>query len=271
MLTFCPLASGSSGNCVFMSNGGGALLIDAGLSGTRIKAALASIGSDITSVSAIFLTHEHSDHTQGAAILSRRHKIPLFATEGTWRALSGNKGVAALSDEFKKTLSPERPIVWRDMIITPFSIPHDAGEPVGYCIFSGGYKATVATDIGHAHPSLFRHLRDSDILLLESNHDVDMLKNGSYPPYLKRRILGDNGHLSNVSCGEILTALYTPEKSEKSESKHVFLGHLSRENNNPIIAYETVSSILTAFGIGKGALSLHVAQRDVVSEMVTVG
>lgn len=264
-VSFCPVASGSSGNSIFLSTGATKILIDAGLSGKRLESGLNSIGVDCNDIDAILITHEHSDHTQGAGILSRRFDIPIYATPGTWNAMNRLSMIGKIAPKNKMYIYEDESLILNDMRIHPFEIPHDAEQPVGYCVFAEDKKMTVATDIGYITDALKENISGSDILLLESNHDIDLLMNGRYPVQLKRRILSNYGHLSNVSAGRFLAEIMS------GNLKHVFLGHLSEENNRPVLAYETVQNILTANKISVGtSVNLYLADRHKASRLVTI-
>ena len=262
---FCPLASGSSGNSVYISDGETNLLIDAGLSGVSIERALANISDEPIKIDAILITHEHSDHISGAGILSRRFNAPIFATPGTWAATDRNKLLGKITVENRRFVYPGTPFSYGAFTINAFDIPHDASQPVGYSFNVGGYKLALATDIGEATDKIKEQLIDSDVILIESNHDVEMLKNGRYPQHLKKRILSERGHLSNVNAGLLLCDIFT------SKLKHVFLGHLSDENNRPMIAFDTVCRILIANDIKincENGFRISVADRFAASTMI---
>lgn len=264
-VNFCPVASGSSGNSIFMSTQATKILIDAGLSGKRIESGLGSIGVACNELDAIFITHEHSDHTQGAGILSRRFDVPIYATVGTWNAMERIGAIGKIAPKNRMYIYADENLIVNDMCVRPFEIPHDAAQPVGYSVFAEDKKMTVATDIGYITPTVKENVYGSDILLLESNHDVDLLVNGRYPIQLKRRILSNYGHLSNVSAGQLLAEVMC------GKLKHIFLGHLSEENNRPILAYETVENILIANKINVGsAVNLYLADRHKASRLVTI-
>ena len=264
-LNFFTIASGSSGNSVYVATENTKILIDAGLSGKTIEQGLGTYGINCRDINAIFITHEHSDHIKGAGILSRRYDLPIYATSGTWSYMSRCSTVGRVAEKNKLTVKENVPVVLYDMEIKPFEIPHDANQPVGYSILSGRHKAVIATDLGHITQVVAENVYGADIMLIESNHDLDMLKNGRYPAVLKRRILGDRGHLSNVSCGLFIKDIF----SEKT--KHILLGHLSQENNLPTIAYETVKDILLAgkIDIG-GAVELYLAERHRPGVMISL-
>jgi phosphoribosyl 1,2-cyclic phosphodiesterase len=213
-------------------------LVDAGQSGKAIEAGLSAIGIPGERISAILVTHEHSDHIMGVGVLSRRYRIPVYATGNTWRFFERHGSVGRISKELKNIVEPGVRFAVGELEAVGFDIPHDASQPVGYSLFAGGRKATVATDIGCVTDSVRENLRGSDILVLESNHDLEMLKNGRYPQVLKDRIMGSRGHLSNESAGTVLAQIMAPNL------KYVFLGHLSEENNMPLLAAGTVEGIL---------------------------
>lgn len=263
MIKFCSLYSGSSGNCLFLSAGRTKLLIDAGLSAKRIIEALASIGEKPSELSAILISHEHSDHIKGAGILSRKLGIPVYANEKTWAALKGMIGPVSEQNTAYFNTGAEFEI--GEVTVRTFPTPHDAAESVGFNFFSEDKKVTVATDIGHMSVKLLKCLEDSDLLLLESNHDVQMLRVGPYPWQLKKRIEGDNGHLSNEMAGKVIAYM-----AERGSNKFL-LGHLSRENNFPELAYQTVCNALAEKNIMAGTdVMLEVAMRDRVGQFIII-
>ena len=235
-LEFCTIASGSSGNCSYIGTEYTKILMDAGISGKKIQEGLAELGLSGDQIDGLFITHEHVDHIKGAGVFSRRFDVPIYATPDTWAAMEGSIGKIAPWN--KKFVYEDEVCAVNDLCITPFAIPHDAAEPVGFSVCSGKKKITLATDIGHVTDNLREHIENSNILLLEANHDEKMLRMGSYPWKLKQRILSDRGHLSNHTAGQLLSEVMT------GEMQHVCLGHLSDENNDPHLAYETVEGIL---------------------------
>jgi len=238
---FCSLSSGSSGNASYIGTPGTHLLVDAGLTGKKMMAALVQIGIQASELHGILVTHEHIDHIRGVGILSRKFKIPIYANEQTWIAMESKIG--AIDEKNKRIFDSERDFYIRDINVQPYNIPHDAVEPVGYSFYFENRKISITTDLGHTNSKIINRLADSDLLLLESNHDIEMLKVGSYPYPLKKRILGNNGHLSNEAAGNALVELV------KRNVHHVLLGHLSADNNFPELAYQTVVSILQENGI----------------------
>ncbi|MBF8438106.1 MBL fold metallo-hydrolase [Halanaerobiaceae bacterium Z-7014] len=259
------LASGSSGNSIYLSTDNTAILIDAGLSGKELERRMKSVKLNPEDISAILVTHEHGDHIKGAGVLSRRYNIPIYASAGTWKA--ARKKLGKIGKGYERTIEES----WQlgDFEITSFPIPHDAAEPVGFVVSDGDVNFGLATDIGYIADELYDHLKDLDCILLEANHDIDLLREGSYPGMLKRRIRGNEGHLSNDETAELLPELL--KTNEKSSCPVVLLSHLSAENNRPELAYLTVkNSVCSAgFQIGKD-LILKCAPRDEASEIYNI-
>jgi len=259
MTRFCTVVSGSSGNCAYAGIGGEHLLIDAGLSGKRLMQGLSQL--DIQKPSAIFITHEHSDHIAGAGIIARRFSIPIYATPLTWRYFLRHKKLGPLQEEQVKHITPGQPLMIGGAKITAFDVPHDASQPVGYTLEAEGSKIALVTDLGKPTDTVLEHLRDSQVLLLESNHDIEMLQKGRYHPDLKARVMGARGHLSNAAAGQLIAEVAW------DGLKHVILGHLSEENNRPMLAYDTVGRILDAHNIRVG---LTVADRHYLGELIEI-
>ncbi len=242
MIKFCTLFSGSSGNSVFVGNDRAKLLIDAGVTAKSIANELRAVGEDPAAIDYIFITHEHIDHIRGAGVMARKFGVRICANRRTWRAMESELGQVDASQK----------IIWEDiqgnlslggLDIAPFSISHDAADPVGYTISDRRRRITVATDTGCVSPVVIDYFKGSAAVLIESNHDLDMLKYGPYPQYLKARIRSDHGHLSNDCCGDLATELAL------SGTKAILLGHLSTENNTPEVAYKTVRSSMENAGI----------------------
>ncbi|MBU8910934.1 MAG: MBL fold metallo-hydrolase [Desulfobacterales bacterium] len=242
----CPLASGSKGNSLLVSCHNSSILIDAGLSGIEIERRLNRVNIDPESLRAIIITHEHSDHVRGAGILSRRFKLPLYITQKTLQAC---RGLGKIEDIC--FFECGTPFEIDQILISPFSTSHDARDPAGLTMEYNGHKIGIATDLGIATNLVREHLKNSNILYLESNHDLEMLINGSYPWHLKQRIKGRTGHLSNMDAAALVSELKT------DHLKHVILAHLSEENNCPQKALLEVSKSLNASNI-----ALHVAEPD---------
>ncbi|MBC2705727.1 MBL fold metallo-hydrolase [Desulfobacula sp.] len=239
----CPLASGSKGNSLFVSCNNSSILIDAGLSGVEIERRLSHVNINPESLTAIIVTHEHSDHVKGAGILSRRFKLPVYITQKTWQACRGLGKI-----EHLHFFECGAPFKIDQILVSPFSISHDATDPAGLTLEYKHHKIGIATDLGIVTSLVKDHLKNSNILYLESNHDPEMLINGSYPWHLKQRIKGRTGHLSNMDARTLVSELKT------DCLKHVILAHLSEENNCPQKALLEVSKSLNASNI-----ALHVA------------
>ncbi|MBQ6376178.1 MAG: MBL fold metallo-hydrolase [Lachnospiraceae bacterium] len=263
-MKFCSIASGSSGNCIFAGSAGTSVLIDAGLSGKKIDAGLRTIDMTTTDIDGILVTHEHADHVKGLGVLARRYGIPIYATEGTIRAITENAAIGKIPSGILHTVCADRPFMLGDIEISPFSISHDAAEPVGYRLEHNGKTCAVATDMGCYDEYTVDHLRNLDVLLLESNHDVHMLEAGRYPYYLKRRILSEKGHLSNETAGQLLCRVLHEGISR------IYLGHLSHENNYEDLAFATVCDEVTMGDNPwcSGDFRISIAHRDVPGEAV---
>jgi phosphoribosyl 1,2-cyclic phosphodiesterase len=257
---FCPIASGSSGNCAYAGAGDAHFLIDAGISAARITRFLSQ--ADIKNISGVFITHEHSDHISGVGVLARRYKTPVYATPNTWRYLLRHKKLGEFDEGLAFTVEPGVPFTAGGFEVEAFDIPHDASQPVGYTLTAGGVKIAVATDMGQVTDGVRVKIRHSNILLLESNHDVEMLQYGRYPKALKERVMGPRGHLSNAAAGGLLA------EAAHEHLQYAFLGHLSEENNRPMIAMDTVQRILESRRVTVRRLA--VADRDGPGEMAEV-
>ncbi len=263
-IDFCSLASGSSGNCQFISSGGTKLLVDAGLSGKYIKMALEKFDVSLLDIDGVLVTHEHSDHIQGVGVLQRKYGLKIYTNEKTFKAMQPKIGDVDLNkiilfDNYK-------PFEIKDLWIEPYSISHDASDPVAYCIRSNDAQMGIATDLGQMDMILLQALKQMDLVMLESNHSVEMLTAGKYPYYLKRRILSEVGHLSNDTCGTMVTELV-----RAGFVKSVLLGHLSKENNLPDLAFETVKSIAEEAGIRVGQdVAIDMTYRDRISSLYRI-
>lgn len=252
MIKLSVLASGSKGNSIFVEMGGIRFLVDAGISTRRIKTSLDSLGVPIESLSGIFITHEHIDHVQGLKTLTQKYEIPVFSREGTLKQI-------ASKIERKELLHPIKESFFLEGLkVESFNIQHDAVEPVGYS-FGSSEKCTVATDLGFVSSNVQEAIEGAEVLVLETNHDIELLKKGSYPWHLKRRILSNRGHLSNNDAAWALVRM-------KRKPKKVFLAHLSEENNRPQLAKQAVSDILKNEGVLEvEAMLALTSQNEVVS------
>lgn len=264
-MRLCSIASGSSGNCIYAGTEATHVLVDAGISGKRVENGLHAIGLTGHDIDGILVTHEHSDHISGLGVLCRRYRIPVYTTPGTVAAIRACRSIGEIPEELFCEVRADEPFTIKDLTVNPMQISHDAAQPVAYRFSYGRAKAAVCTDLGTWNEYTVECLKGMDVLLLEANHDVNMLQVGSYPYYLKQRILGNRGHLSNENSGRLLSRVL------HDDLKRVVLGHLSKENNLPELAYETVRlEISMADNRYKaGDFPIQIAQRSDVSEMIT--
>lgn len=240
MARFCPLFSSSSGNCTYIGGASGGILIDAGVSAAKITGALAAIGVEPKDIGAIFVTHEHSDHINGLRVFAGRHNIKVYASEGTLGAL---EEMNCLTDKYTAEVITGEGVSVNGMHVVPFHTSHDSRESLGYSVSTpDDRRVTVATDTGIVNEETMSFLLGSDLVMIESNHDVAMLQNGPYPYILKRRILSDRGHLSNEACSKAVAKLVN------NGTSRFWLAHLSKENNFPDLAYQTSVSALSMIG-----------------------
>lgn len=241
-LTITTLRSSSKGNCSFVTDGKTKILIDCGVSFKQIKESLAYLEQDIAEIDGIVITHEHSDHTKGLGVLAKKTDIPVFANKETWqRVYSSHEGI---KDNLIKVHRGK--FLIGDIEVTPFSISHDAVNPVGYAFETTTEKVAYLTDSGTVTPEIEEAVRGAKEIVLESNHDLEMLKNGIYPPQLKARILSNHGHLSNDSAGEFA------QKLLMSGTENFILGHLSPENNLPSIALDSFITYMDKISAKEG-------------------
>ncbi|MBQ7654791.1 MAG: MBL fold metallo-hydrolase [Clostridia bacterium] len=240
MSKFCSLFSSSSANSTYISSSGGAILVDAGNSAKQILLSCQNHGLETDGIKAIFVTHEHSDHVKGVRVLAKNLGVPIYATAQTIMAMRSKNIVDDKTELIPIDSSGAQA---GGMKVVPFSTPHDSADSVGYNIFlPDGRKISICTDLGVVTDSVFQAIDKSDLILLESNHDITMLKYGPYDPALKRRILSQFGHLPNTECAE--TAL----KLLESGTTRFVLGHLSRQNNTPKKAYEETKRAFSSIG-----------------------
>ncbi len=258
-IKLCSLASGSSGNCIYVGGDDGGLLVDCGVSGKEIINNLKNIGVCNTTVKGILVTHEHSDHVRSVGIVSRKLNIPIYANVKTWEGMMNSIG--SIKSENIRTFNTGTEFDISGINIKSFSIPHDAADPVGYCFGIKKRKISIATDLGYFSDIVKQNIKGSDLVVLESNHDVEMVKVSRYPYFLKRRILGNSGHLSNEAAGNAAYELL------ESGVREVLLGHLSKENNFPELAYETVKNVLEEKRVKVGFdIMLNMAPRSGISK-----
>ena len=263
-MRICSIASGSSGNCTYVGNGDTNILIDAGVSRKRIVEGLKKIGVAPEQLNGIFVTHEHSDHIQGINMMVKMFDTPVYATGGTLDSirLKDKKGVISMNHLFE--VHADEPVSMGEITVMPFSTSHDAADPVGYTLTAEGHKASIATDLGKYDEYIISHLKNTEVLFIEANHDISMLEAGSYPYSLKRRILSEYGHLSNEAAGKTISYLL------KSGLKNVMLGHLSKENNFPELAYQTVIDELCVQNFNENEIKIGIANRSSPSSVVNL-
>lgn len=264
MIRFSVLCSGSTGNSIYVETDQTKILIDAGVSGKQITSSLQEIGVAVDDLDALLVTHEHSDHVRGVGVMARKCKgLDVFATAGTWTGMQ--KQVGEIADDKRHVFGVDDVLDFADLRIEPFPISHDANDPVGFCFYNGTNKLALATDLGYASQRVKQAVTGADALIFESNHDTEMLRIGPYPWSVKKRILGDKGHLSNETAGDVLSEVMS------GDSKDVYLAHLSPDNNMPEIAEITVRGVLTQNGyqVGKDVM-LHDTYRDKPTPLKTI-
>lgn len=262
MFRFCSLYSGSTGNCLFIENDNTKILVDAGVSAKKIVDGLSSIDVDIKEINAILVTHEHSDHVQSLGTVSKKFDIPVFANTETWNAMP--KQMDKVDEHNIKKFCVNEHFEIGDLKILPFSIPHDAANPCGFNVFCENKKLSIATDLGHITTNILDHLEGTNFLMLESNYDPEVLKCGRYPFVLKSRIAGPNGHLSNNLAGKTISHLIGSGLSS------VVIGHLSKDNNFPELAYSTVLEELAVNNYSASDVNISVASRSNPSELFDI-
>ncbi|MDD6436263.1 MAG: MBL fold metallo-hydrolase [Clostridiales bacterium] len=265
-MEICSIASGSSGNCIYVGNDNTHILVDTGISKKRVVEGLHQIGIKPEEIDAVLITHEHSDHIQGLGVFCRKYGTKVYATKGTAFAIENCKSLGKLPEGLIETVSYGEDFLVGDINVHPIQISHDAAEPTAYRFENGDQKTAVMTDLGYFDDRIVKELQNLDGILLEANHDVCMLQVGPYPYPLKQRILGNRGHLSNENSGRLLDRIL------HDNMKQIILGHLSKENNLPELAFETVKLEITLGNSEyKGTdFPISVARRDTCSPLVTL-
>lgn len=265
-MRLCSIASGSSGNCIYVGTDATHLLVDTGVSGKRIEEGLSGLSLSLRDIDGILITHEHADHINGLGVLVRKREIPVYATRGTIQKIRETKTLGALPDDLFVEIREEEHFTIKDITVAPMQISHDAAQPVAYRFRHDGKRIGVITDLGTYNDYTVECLKGMDAILIEANHDVRMLETGPYPYYLKQRILGSRGHLSNELSGRLLARLL------HDDLKAVVLGHLSKENNLAELAYETVRVEITmADNEFRGSdFPIAVAKRSERSDIITI-
>ena len=254
-MKFGTIASGSSGNCLYAGNDNTHILIDAGISCKRIVEGLKTFELEGKNLQGILVTHEHTDHVSGIGVLSRKYHIPIYGTEKTLRKICEMENLGKIDRELFQPIQTGKNFFIGDLDIESFSISHDAADPVSYMIHEGNKKLGMVTDLGYYDDRIVGHLKESDLLYVEANHDIHMLQAGPYPYYLKRRILSDHGHLCNEKAAQLVVELMN------DHLHRVILGHLSKENNYPDLALATVKNEVDQ------SVKVEVAPRDHAGEL----
>lgn len=262
-LNFCSFASGSSGNCYMIRQGHTVILVDVGISGKRIFEGLEKAGADPDQVQAVLITHEHIDHVKSLPVVTKKApEAKAYANKATWENIDRK-----VAEDKKAFFTTGEDFYIDEILVRPFAIPHDAAEPVGFSFYADGKQISILTDAGCITEEIFEEIVDADLLVLEANHEVEVLKMCSYPYQTKRRILGDHGHLSNVTAGKCICKLM----EVKDKARRILLGHLSNQNNEPELARMTITNILEEEDIYIGdRLKMEVMLRDRVSAVYEV-
>lgn len=240
-MRYSILASGSTGNSFFIGTEQTRLLVDVGLSAKQIEALMKEIGEDPAQLHGILITHEHSDHIKGLSVFARRYQLPIYCNYATWQAIT--RIVKDLDDHPVQFFQTGDKHQFGDLHVESFGISHDAAEPMGFVFTYGEKKLSFVTDLGYVSDKIKERIYNSDVFVMEANHDVQMLRMGSYPWHLKRRILSDSGHLSNDACADALIDVIG------KATQKVYLAHLSKENNMIPLANMTVTQTLAEAGI----------------------
>ena len=240
-MRFSVLASGSSGNAIYIENDQHSFLVDAGLSGRKMEELFASIGKNMSNLDGILVTHEHSDHIKGIGIVARKHKVPVYANEKTWNAMDGLVGAIPVEQRFHFDMDSVK--TFGSIDIESFAVSHDAADPMFYVFHENGRKLSLITDTGYVSDRMKGIIQASDAYVFESNHDVGMLQMGRYPWSIKRRILSDVGHVSNEDAAVAMSEVLAEKPSR------IYLSHLSKDNNMKDLARMSVEQTLQTKGI----------------------
>ncbi len=263
-MKFAVLASGSSGNSIYVETKGRRILVDAGISNRAIGQRLSDISINKNQIDSLLITHEHGDHVKGVDVLARHNPhINIYANQATWEA--GYKHFYRVPQEQRKTFITQSKFDLGELLVTPFAISHDAADPVGYVIDDGIHKLVIATDLGVITEGVYQHFLDADAIILESNHDRAMLVNGPYPAFLKNRISSKIGHLSNDIAAKLLKKIIC------RKTQVIVLAHLSEKNNTPGVAFDTCFSELCSYGLRpQKDFTLSVAKQSEPSNLIAL-
>jgi phosphoribosyl 1,2-cyclic phosphodiesterase len=260
-ISFFSLSSGSCGNCYYLGNAHYGILIDAGLGPRVIRKRLAEYGIELSAIMAILITHDHYDHIKSAGYLGEKMHIPVYATREVHRGIANCPMISNNLNGSAKYIEKGKPFQIEELRITAFDVPHDSNDNAGYFFEFDGQRMTLATDVGTITEEVASYIGKANHLVIESNYDEEMLQNGRYPLYLKRRITSGTGHLSNRQTAEFIANNFTPEL------RNIWLCHLSGDNNNPELAFNTMKEHLAQKGIEVGNhVALHVLERNVLSD-----
>lgn len=266
MLKFFSFGSGSCGNCYYIGTENDAILIDAGVGIRRFKRNIKEYGITTSIIRGLLITHDHADHIKASGLISTEYHIPVYATAAVHEGIKRNYQVKSkIADEYSKTIKAGEPFDVGSFHITPFSLPHDASENVGYLIEVDGKSFCIMTDVGAVTNNVHTYIQKSNYLVIEANYDREMLRQGRYPELLKQRIASGNGHLANIQTAEALAANF------HEDLRQIWLCHLSEENNHPELARKTIDTHLRSFGIIAGTdFKLEVLRRKIPTGPFTI-
>ena len=259
-LNFCSLSSGSSGNCYYVGNEFFGILIDAGISATSIRKFLRDMNISMQTIMGVMITHNHSDHIKGLEVLTRKNRLPAFTTQKVWDSILSPR--VTISRDCIREIPLQQKFHLAGFDIEAFPVFHDAPETIGFHICAGDKKITIVTDLGHICQTAGPYIKEANLLVIESNYDEDMLLNGRYPYYLKKRIQSDNGHLGNLQTSTFLANIVNDNLS------HICFAHLSKNNNTPEKALQTFTQTMNKKGISLDNQQISILNRNKPTEMI---
>jgi phosphoribosyl 1,2-cyclic phosphodiesterase len=260
-LNFCSLSSGSSGNCYYLGNEFHGILIDAGISASSIRKFLKNMDVSMQTIMGVLITHNHTDHIKGLEVLTRKNSLPAFTTDKIWKSILTPQN--KISRDCIREIPMQQKFHLAGFDIEAFPVCHDAPETIGFHICAGGKKITIATDLGHVCQTAATYVKSANLLVIESNYDEEMLVNGRYPHFLKTRIQSDNGHLGNLQTSIFLADIINDNLS------HICLAHLSKNNNTPEKALQTLQQILSDKGIIlNGQQQISILNRNIPTDII---
>lgn len=267
MLKFISFGSGSSGNCYYLATATDGLMIDIGVGLRTLKKNCKDYGIQLASVKHLLITHDHADHIKSVGSFSYDYHLPVYATKAVHTGIDHNYCITRkVADEMRKYVTVGETFTLGEFTIRPFAVPHDASENVGYEIQVEDVTFVIITDAGSVTDEMKEIVSRADYLVIEANHDEEMVENGPYPAFLKKRILSASGHMSNKVCGQVIAENMT------EKLKHVWLCHLSEENNHPELARKTVEAIMRSYGIIPGKdVELDVLKRTLPTGVYELG